>query len=228
MSKIFAAFSLILFIFLISGCSKQPEEMSTVRPNLILEIFKLIKQEKHEEAYVKIKKLRELDQTNTHLPILEDAEKNNSELQKVNRLLRDDKKQKEATALLKEIIESKGIVDESSVQTAEKLRDVMRMEILTDIIINPKPSFSENQGFRPASKVLQDAIEEFIQITQKWNVPVSLRNKVIKRLANVSVLRKEERERAVVSLELFAPGLKEQSYQTMMAMSSYAETEGTK
>ena len=62
-------------IILLTGCSKKPQEMSTVRSDLILDIFKLIKQGRHEEAYIKVKKLKELDPTNTHLPILEEVEK---------------------------------------------------------------------------------------------------------------------------------------------------------
>lgn len=220
---------LILSLTLFSGCSEPPEDMSTIRPNLILEIFKLIKQERHEEAYIKIKKLRELDPTNTYLPILEDAEKNNSELQRVNKLLADKTKQNQATEILKELMEKQnnGMKDSEAFVAAEKLKDVLRLDQLTDIIIAPKPVFEKNHKFHPASKVLRDAIEEFVRISQKWNISPKLRNKVIRRMENVAKLRKEETRRAAQSLELLAYGLKENSFQTMMALSDQVE-DGTK
>jgi|GEM_PF-1966548 len=224
----YTALCLLIPVMIFSGCSKKTEEMRTVRPKLVLDIFKLIKQEKHDEAVVQIKKLKELEPTNTHLPVLEEVEKNNSDLKKINELLREKEKQTEATDQLKKIAEERGINEKELLQTAEKLRDVVRMEKLTDIIVAPVPSFDPKTGFRPASRVLKDSIEEFLRLAQKQNVPVRLRNKVIRRLANVSRLRREEKVRAVQSLELLAPGLRETSYQTMMALSLYAEQQGTK
>ena len=76
--------------------------------------------------------------------------------------------------------------------------------------------------------VMDHAIEEFVLITQKWNISSKLRNKVIRQKQTVARLRKEEALRAVQSLELFAPGLAEKEYQTMMALSFYAAGSGTK
>ena len=104
MKKLFL-FLFVMILFVLAGCSKQPEEMSTVRINLILDIFKLIKQNRHEEAYIKVKKLRELDPTNVHLPVLEEVEKENSELQKLTILLSDKRKQAKAIEYLKKIVE---------------------------------------------------------------------------------------------------------------------------
>lgn len=228
MMKRYFALCFLIPVMMFTGCSKEPEEMRTVRPELILDIFKSIKQDRHDEAVVQVKKLRELEPTNTYLPILEEVEKNNSDLKKINELLREKEKETEATDQVKKIAEQRGINEKELLQTAEKLQDMVRMEKLTDIMISPSPSFDPDTGFRPASRVLKDSIEEFLRLAQKRNVPVRLRNKVIRRLANVSRLKKEEKVRAVQSLELLAPGLRETSYQTMMALSLYAEQQGTK
>lgn len=216
--------SLIISVSIFSGCSNPPEEMSTVRANLILDIFKLIKQDRHEEAYIKIKKLRELDPTNTHLPILEEVEKNNAELQKLNNLFKNNQNQEEMIILINNLIKNQGNIEsKEAIAAAEKLKDVLRLNQLADTIIHPKPSFEKNKPFKPASKVQQDAINEFIRISQKWNISPTLRNKVIGRMENASKLRKEEEERYAQSLELLAYGLRENSFQTMMALSLHVK-----
>ena len=228
MTRLFLIFFVISGL-LMTGCSREPEEMSSVRTELILDIFKLIKQNRHEEAYVKVKKLRELDPTNALLPILEDIEKNNGELQRVNTLLQSRKKQSEATAFLKALIDQQTyIADKGTSRTVEKLKDLLRLDELSDIMIDPKPVFMKNKKFHPASVVLDNAIEEFILITQKWHLRSSLRTKAIRMKQFAAKLRKEEQMRAVQSLELFAPGLSEDEYQTMMALSKYAGSAGTK
>ena len=229
MKKLFFTFILsILCAGFFSGCSEQPQEMNTRRTDLILEIFKLIKQDQHEEACVKIKKLRELEPTHTHLPVLEETEKNNDELAKATKLLYTKEKQAEAIDMLKKMIAKQTHSQQKANAIAVKLQDVIRLEELTEIIIFPKPEFSTEKGYRSASKVLRDAIAEFIRITQKWNISPSLRNKVIQRLAKVSILKKEEHEREIQSLQLLARGLREDSYQTMIAVSQYAELDGNK
>ncbi len=228
MKKLFL-FLFVMILFVLAGCSKQPEEMSTVRINLILDIFKLIKQNRHEEAYIKVKKLRELDPTNVHLPVLEEVEKENSELQKLNILLSDKRKQAKAIEYLKKIVEEQGESNKNkSSRTAARLKDLFRLDELSDIIVSPKAEFKDNLKYLPASKVLDNAIEEFVLITQKWNISYRIRNKAIRQKQKVARLRREESLRAVQSLELFAPGLSERDFQTMMAMSLYAAESGTK
>lgn len=223
-STVFAA-----ALFLIAGCSRQPEEMSTVRPKLVLEIMKLTKQEKYDEAYIQVKKLQDLDPGNSLLPVLEETAKNNDKLQKINHLLSQNKNPEEAVILLKHYVSQQAKEEQGkNRQAAAKLQDVMRMDDLTDLIINPKPEFKGKKGFRPASKVLKDSIEEFVRLSQRRNISSKLRNKVIRRMAYVSRLRKEESERAVLSLELFAPGLPEHSYQTIMAVRDQTVLNGTK
>ena len=229
---------LFLFVFvliILAGCSEPPEEMSTIRPYLILDIFKLIKQNRHDEAYVKIRKLRDLEPANTLLPVLEDVEKNNSQLQKINALFQDKNKQSGASAFLKKIVDQYSYIDDkNSNRSMAKLKDLFRLDELSDIIMDPKPVFQKNfkstsaTKFAPASMVMDHAIEEFVLITQKWNISSKLRNKVIRQKQTVARLRKEEALRAVQSLELFAPGLAEKEYQTMMALSFYAAGSGTK
>ena len=216
-------------VIFFSGCSKQPqEEMSTVRPNLILNIFKLIKQGKHDEAIVQVQKLRELDPTNSLLPVLEDAEKNNRDIRKINMILRSKKDNTEIIPLLKSIDKRSGFKDKTYRKTTEKLHDMLRMQALIETIISPSPKFDNHKTFHPASKVLKDSIDEFDRLARRWNAPSSLRKKVQLRRKNISRLQKEEQLRAVQSLGLLAPGLESSSYQTMMALSLYAEENGTK
>ena len=181
------------------------------------------------DPYIKLKKLRELDPTNVHLPVLEEVEKENSELQKLTILLSDKRKQAKAIEYLKKIVEEQGESNKNkSSRTAAKLKDIFRLDELSDIIVSPKAEFKDNLKYLPASKVLDNAIEEFVLITQKWNISYRIRNKAIRQKQKVARLRREESLRAVQSLELFAPGLSERDFQTMMAMSLYAAESGTK
>ena len=215
---------LLIAAFGFAGCSKKQEEMSTVRSNLILEIFELNKQNKHREALAKIRKLRELDPTNVLLPILEANALSNAELKEVNQLMGQNKR-KEAEVLLKNIIRQHNFSG-SSFQTAEKIRDTIRMEQLTQDILYPRATFGDPRGYHPASEVLNDSINEFLQLAQKWGVSAALKNRVIHQVPRVSKLRHQEKLRSSLSLELFAPGLQEHSYQTMMALKLYSD--GTK
>ena len=210
-----------------SGCSESAPDMASVRPNLALDIFELVKRGKHQEAAVKIRKLRELDPTNVYLPELESVEISNAELQKVDSLLKADKR-KEATAMLQTVIRRKGLTA-SSVRTAEKLRDVIRMERLADMILSPRVQMADARNrirFVPASGVLKSSVEEFVLLSQKWNVPASLRNKAVQRLSLVPELQEEENHRASVSLEAFAAGLIDSGNGTILAVRLYAD--GTK
>ena len=165
--------------------------------------------------------MRELDPTNVHLPVLEEVEKENSELQKLTILLSDKRKQAKAIEYLKKIVEEQGESNKNkSSRTAAKLKDIFRLDELSDIIVSPKAEFKDNLKYLPASKVLDNAIEEFVLITQKWNISYRIRNKAIRQKQKVARLRREESLRAVQSLELFAPGLSERDFQTMPPFSS--------
>ena len=118
--------------------------------------------------------------------------------------------------------------EKNSSRATEKLKDLLRLDELSGIIVDPKPVFRKNQTYLPASKVLDQSIEEFILLTQKWSLSPTLRNKVIRQKRMVLKLRREEALRAVQSLELFAPGLSEREFQTMMALSIYSDETGTK
>lgn len=212
---------LLIAAFGFTGCSKKQEQMSTVRPYLILEIFELNQQNKHREALMKIRKLRELDQTNVLLPVLEANTLSNAELREVNQLMYHNKR-KEAELLLKNIIRQHNFSG-GSFTTAEKISDTLRMEQLAQHILAPRATFAQPQGYHPASEILNDSINEFLQLAQKWGVSPSLKNKVIRQIPRVSQLRHQEKLRSSLSLELFAPGLQEQSYQTMMALKFYSD-----
>ena len=209
-------------VIFFSGCSEKPEKMNTVRPRLILEIFELSKREKHEEAVVKIRKLREIDQTNVFLPLLEGVESSNAELQKINRLMSENKRD-DAGKKLKDLTADYRMNMKSS-RTAEKLRDVLRMEQLSDRILSPRPVFGKsNKNYRPASEMLEISVKEFLALCRKLHAPASLRRKAMERKAFIPALKEEEKRRENLSLEAFAPGLPEHSFQTMTALRIYAD-----
>ena len=228
MTKCIVSYLFLITLFLFSGCSKQSEEMSTVRPNLILNIFKLVKTKKHDEAIVQVQKLRDLDPTNSLLPVLEESEKNNKDLRKVNTILRSGENYSQIPPLLNSITKQSSSKDKTFLYSVAKLNALLRMQTLVDIIIDPKPTFDKRNKFRPASRVLKDAIEEFNKLSIMWKTPPKLRIKVNSRLKKAARLQAEERIRSIQSLELLAPGLKNSSYQTMMALSLYASEDGTK
>ena len=228
MTKRTISYLFLISLFLFSGCSKQAEDMSTVRPNLILNIFKLVRTRKHDEAIVQVQKLRELDPTNSLLPVLEETEKNNKDLRKINVILRSGKNYSQIQPLLDNIAKQSAFKDKQHLENLEKLNAMLRMQELVDIIISPKPVFDKQKKFRPASKVLKDSIDEFNKLAIKWKAPARLRTKVNARLKKIPGLQAAERIREVQSLELFAPGLKNSSYQTMMALSLYVSGSGTK
>jgi hypothetical protein len=228
MKKRIISYLFLISLLLFSGCSKESEEMSTVRPNLILNIFKLVKTKRHDEAIVQVQKLRELDPTNSLLPVLEESEKNNRDLKKINTILRSNQNYEEIPPLLDNIVKQNSIKDKNFLQSVEKLNAILRMQTLVDIIIDPQPTFDNKNKFRPASKVLKDSINEFNKLAKKWNAPASLRRKVNSRSKKIAKLQAEEQLRAVQSLELLAPGLESSSYQTMMALSLCARQNGTK
>ena len=228
MKKRTVSYLFLISLLLFSGCSKESEEMSTVRPNLILNIFKLVKTKRHDEAIVQIQKLRELDPTNSLLPVLEESEKNNRDLKKINTILRSNQNYEEIPPLLDNIVKQNSIKDKNFLQSVEKLNAILRMQTLVDIIIDPQPTFDNKNKFRPASSVLKDSINEFNKLAKQWNAPASLRRKVNSRSKKIAKLQEEEQLRAVQSLELLAPGLESSSYQTMMALSLCARQNGTK
>ena len=196
----------VMTAVMFTGCSKPAPDMDSIRTNLVLEIFELVKREKHADAVVKIQKLRELDRTSVSLPELESVEKANRDLQKVNRLLEQNKR-KEAQEMLNSVIRSRGR-SRGAFRTAEKLRDMIRMEQLTDQMIDPSPWFPRagKMRFMTASEVLLASVAEFQALAKKWDVPLQLRQKVNARLAKVPVMRKQENSRASFSLETFFAG----------------------
>ena len=228
MKKRTVPYIFLISLLLFSGCSKQSEEMNKVRPNLILNIFKLVKNKKHDEAIVQVQKLRELDQTNSLLPVLEESEKNNRDMKKINDILKSNQNYEEIEPLLKNVVKQSNIKDKKFLQSLEKLHAVLQMQMLIDTIIDPKPVFGKKKTFRPASMVLKDSIDKFNRLGNKWGIPARLKKKVNSRMMNVTKLQREEQERAVQSLELLAPGLESSSYQTMMALSLHAKQSGTK
>ena len=228
MTKRTILYLFLISLFLFSGCSKQPEDMSTVRPNLILKIFRLVRTRKHDEAIVQVQKLRELDPTNSLFPVLEETEKNNKDLKKINAILRSGRNYSQIPPLLDNVTRQRVFEDKTFLKSIESLNAMLRMQELVDIIIAPNPTFDKQKKFCPASKVLKDSINEFNRLATKWKAPESLRLKVNSRLNKIPGLQAEERIRKVQSLELLAPGLKSSSYQTMMALSLYASEEGTK
>ena len=201
---------------LLCGCSEPAPDMSTVRTNLVLDILDLTRSNRHDEAAVKIQKLRQLDPTNIYLPELESVERSNGDLQKVNALLHKDDRDG-ATKLLRKMVRQH-THSRTAFRTAEQLKDVIRMERLTESIIHPRSVTSENTGCIPASRVLSQSVEEFLLLAQKWNAPTSLRNKVIRNLSRVKDLQEEESFRASLSMELFSPDLPESPSQTILAV----------
>lgn len=218
----------IIFIFLFcisaglfSGCSEQPKDkMNVVRQKLVLEILNLTAQKRHDEAATKIRKLQEVDPKRDYLPLLEEVERSNAELSRMNNLLKQNKHE-EIERYLKGLDQKKssGSISDS----AKKLKDAIRMEQLMNHIIDPQPDLSEKR-FRPASQVLSDSIREFVILAQRWKVPASLRNKVIRRGNKLPGLWQEERISGIRSLELLAlEEKKENELQTLQALIYYIE-----
>lgn len=222
--KKFLPFFLLSAVLAFCGCSKPVPDISAVRINLVLDIMDLVRAERHADAVVKIRKLRQLEPTNIYLPELELVEKANADLQKVNELLhRDDRKA--ATEMLQKMVSQQN-GGGPAFRTSEQLKDVIRMEHLTEMIIAPQSVIGNNSSFVPASVVLSESVEEFLLLAQKWNAPAELRSKVIRQLSRVETLRKEEIDRAAHSMEMFAPDLRESPSQTILAVKIYFD--GTK
>lgn len=195
---------MILSIIFSCGCADPAPDRSTVRTSLIFDIFELTKRKNYKDAVVKIRKLRDLDKTNSFLPELESVTIANQNLQEVDRLLQQNQREA-ATIKLHQVIRDRGISRGKS-PSAEKMKDMLRMEYLVDQILDPKPQFNTKVHGRylPASQVTANSIAEFLQLSKKWNVPLHIQNKVAQRSKKIPQLRKFEAAHSNLSLKLFA------------------------